>query len=146
MGWTHNWKRPVELSAETFAKAVDDCRRALAATGIPLADADGSGQPVFAEDRIVFNGAAGAACEPFLVLRSQKERRGGAVSWSFCKTERAPYDLCVQVALIILKHHLGDRFVVGSDGRDEDWEAARQHCQQCLGYGKEFVLPPGETG
>ena len=146
MGWTHNWTRPAELPADAFAKAADDCRRAFALIGIPLAYAAGEGASVIADDRIIFSGPAGAGCEPFRVHRCEKDRHGGATTWSFCKTGRAPYDLCVQVALVIFCHHMGDLFTVGSDGCDEDWQQARRFCQECLGYGQGFKLSPKDIG
>ena len=130
MGWTHHWTRPAELPANAFARAAEDCRRAFALIGIPLAGADGEGAPVITDDRIVFNGPAGAGCEPFRIHRCEKDRRGGATTWSFCKTGRAPYDVCVQMALIVLKHHLSDHITVGSDGRDVDWRLACQRCHR----------------
>ncbi|MEI7835659.1 MAG: hypothetical protein WCK05_04515 [Planctomycetota bacterium] len=87
-----------------------------------------------------------ARCEPFRVHRCEKDRHGRATTWSFCKTGRAPYDLCVQVALIVLRHHLGDLFTVGSDGCDGDWQQARRFCQEHLGYGQGFKLSPKDIG
>ena len=51
-----------------------------------------------------------------------------------------PYDLHVQIALIILKHHLGDMITVTSDASDEDWQKATDFCQEKLGYGSDFKL------
>ena len=51
-----------------------------------------------------------------------------------------PYDLCVQAALIVLKHHLAAAITVSSDGGEPDWERARAACQKWLGYGEEFRL------
>ena len=48
----------------------------------------------------------------------------------YCKTDHAPYDLCVQLALIVLNHHLCDAFLVSSDGKDADWAMARSMCQE----------------
>ncbi len=64
--------------------------------------------------------------------------RPRASIFSFTKTNRLPYDLCVRVALIILQHHLDHAFRVASD--DTDWESARALCQEHLDYGREFTL------
>jgi hypothetical protein len=122
MGWTHYWKRSTELPPEKFAAAVRDCRKLLPALGIPLAGIDGNGIPHLADDGIAFNGVP--SCERFEIHQTEFDRRGRAVMWGFCKTEKLPYDLCVQAALIVLKHHLGDAIVVNSDGTENDWSAA----------------------
>ena len=145
MGWTHNWRRGTELPAATFAGAVRDCQRILPCTGVPLAGFDGTDQPILQEDLIIFNGEGRAGCEPFEIHQTECDRHGRAVFWSFCKTEHQPYDLCVQVALVILKHHLGEAITVGSDGKDDDWADARRICQEELGYGEEFQLETEST-
>jgi len=56
------------------------------------------------------------------------------------KTAYKPYDLAVNVCLIIAKRHLKHAILVTSDGEDKDWEEARQLCQHFLGYGQKFKL------
>lgn len=145
MGWTHNWQRETELPHAPFAAAVRDCQEVLARTGIPLAGFDGNGAPIFRDDMIAFNGTDRTGCEPFEIHQTEFDRRGGEMVWSFCKTEHLPYDLCVQAALVVMKHHLGDAIIVGSDGKDQDWAEARRICQEHLGYGHEFRLSSGDT-
>ena len=140
MGWTHSWQRPTELPEEGFARAVEDCRKVMGALGVTLGGFTGEGDPVFSAESIVFNGAGRSGCEPFEIARVEFDRRGRDMVRSFCKTEHAPYDVCVQAALIVLKHHLGDAITVGSDGGDSDWKQAREHCQETLGYGGDFSL------
>jgi len=60
--------------------------------------------------------------------------------FSFCKTAYRPYDLNVQCCLIILKQHLKKAIYIASDGGPEDWEDAKEVCQQALGYGKDFWI------
>ena len=140
MGYTNNWRRPVELAADRFASAVADCREVLPTLGVALGGFGGDGEPVVQSDHIVFNGRSLAKCEPFEVGRVEFDRHGRGWVWSFCKTERLPYDLCVKAALIILSHHLGEQFKVGSDGSDNDWARARQLVQERKGYGATFQL------
>lgn len=140
MGLTHHWERPIELPPDRFAAAVRDVERVVAASGVPVAGFEGSGPPLFRDDVIVFNGVAPAACEPFEIHQTEFDRRGRPKVFSFCKTQRAPYDLCVRLALIVLKHHLGEQMEVGSDDRADDWAAARGVCQSALGYGSGFRL------
>ncbi len=58
----------------------------------------------------------------------------------FCKTAFKPYDLAVQVCLVIAAHHLGDGITVSSDGSLADWQDAIAVSQAVLGYGRAFAL------
>jgi hypothetical protein len=140
MGHTNFWKRNVELPSEAFAAAVKDCRKLLKQLKIPLAGGDGTGKPIFRDDLIEFNGKGPEHCETFAVSRITTARHGEAKVFEFCKTNERSYDLAVQCALIVLKHHLGEAITVSSDGADANWEEARKFCQDQLGYGDEFRL------
>jgi hypothetical protein len=59
---------------------------------------------------------------------------------SFCKTEFKPYDVLVTCSLLIIKHHLGNRAIVRTDGNERDWDDARILCFSRLGYGSEYTL------
>jgi len=140
MGYTQYWRRPPRLPPGAFGRAVEDCRRVLPETRVPLAGAHGTGPPVFSSDAILFNGVGAASLETFAIRLEEAGRDADRPVFSFCKTERRPYDLAVQVALIVFNHHLGVEFRVSSDGKDADWDAARRLCQQHLGYGADFRL------
>jgi len=140
MGWTHSWQRPTELPKEEFTRAAEDCQKILATLNVPLGGFTGDGEPIFTVESIVFNGAGGSGCEPFEIARVEFDRKGRDSIFSFCKTEQAPYDICVQIALVILKHHLGDAITIGSDADDSAWETARTICQEVLGYGGDLRL------
>lgn len=58
----------------------------------------------------------------------------------FTKTDHKPYDLLVQCSLLVLKHHLGNKAIVRSDGTDDEWADAKIICTSRLGYGDEYVL------
>ena len=58
--------------------------------------------------------------------------------FDFCKTAYRPYDLNVQCCLIIFKHHFGDAIYISSDGGPDEWQDAKDVCQQALGYGSNF--------
>jgi len=60
--------------------------------------------------------------------------------FDFTKTAYKPYDLAVNIALIIIKHHLGKKIKVSSDGELEHWQDAMELTQTVLGYGKNFKL------
>lgn len=144
MGWTHYWKRESELPAEAFRKASKDCKTVLTGIDVPLAGPQSEGEPVFAPDAIMFNGIRGQCCEAFSIRLSEQPRRPNQSVFSYCKTEKLPYDLCVKVALVILKHYLGEHIRVMSDGKKEDWLDAIQMCMSGLGYGIEFMLSSNE--
>ncbi len=58
-----------------------------------------------------------------------------------CKTAFKPYDLAVQCALLISKHHLGDRIEVSSGGSDFHRNDPRRFCFVHLGYRlNEFTI------
>ena len=60
-------------------------------------------------------------------------RDKAGLHFGFCKTDRLPYDLCVQACLIVFNHHLGAGFAVSSDGADPEWDRARNLCHAILG-------------
>ena len=140
MGWTHYWQRKITLPADRFMKALEDFRIMLAKTDIKLAGADGLGEPVLSEKEIIFNGIAGQNCEPFVIKSFELSRRSPARTFSYCKTEKLPYDICVQLVLIIMKQHFGDEIAISSDGSEDDWKQAKELCQKILKYGIEFKL------
>ena len=140
MGWSHHWSRPVELDPGAFSAAAQDVRAVIDRSGIDLAGFEGEGEPLIDDERIVFNGRRPGGCEPFEVARVEFDRRGREVVRSFCKTERQPYDLCVQAALIVFKHHVGDALQVTSDGDDASWDGARRRVREALGYGDDFAF------
>jgi hypothetical protein len=74
--------------------------------------------------------------EPFFFERVIEQSRGKAgkrVS-DYCKTGFRPYDLAVQCALLVSKHHLPEKFEVFSSGSDWHWNDARGLCYLQLGY------------
>jgi hypothetical protein len=88
----------------------------------------------------------GSCCfETFLFERVKALRPGekleeNGLYGEYVKTGFRPYDVAVTTALLIAKHHLGDRFLVHSNGGDAQWSDARRICQQVLGYGDWFGI------
>lgn len=140
MGLTHYWLRPTELPPDKFASAVQDIHRLLPTLNVPLAGFEGTGEPILTDDTLMFNGAGGAACEPFEVHAVEFDRHGRPEKRAYCKTEGLPYDRAVKAALIVLKHHLGDDLTVTSDQPDDAWGDAGQVVQRALGFGSGFRL------
>ena len=140
MGLTHYWKRPLQLDSAKFKTAVNDLTKILAEIAIPLsANYEGEGYPLLTAETIAFNGKQGS-CETFKISQIESSRRNEQKVSSHCKTEGLPYDHCVRIALVILKHHLGDDFKVYSDTSDAEWAEARNACQKRLGYRIDFSL------
>lgn len=73
-------------------------------------------------------------------LEQHKRQQESDKIFDFTKTAYKPYDLAVNVALIIAKHHLKDSISVHSDGKLKDWSDAMELCQHFLGYGQDFTL------
>ncbi len=69
----------------------------------------------------------------------QDTRQNGLI-FECTKTAFKPYDLAVNVCLVIAKHHLGEKINVTSDGELENWKEAMHLCQHFLGFGKSFQL------
>jgi len=59
---------------------------------------------------------------------------------NFCKTAFKPYDLAVQVCLVIASRYLRGDIVVNSDGDLDHWRDAVEICKHLFGYGGDFSL------
>ena len=140
MGWTHYWQREIILPTDQFSDVTHDFQLLLASLDIKLAGADGIGEPILSEREIIFNGLLGQNCEPFIIKYFEPSRRSPDRNFSYCKTEKLPYDICVQLVLIIMKQHFGDEIAISSDGSEDDWKQAKELCQKKLKYGIEFKL------
>ena len=57
MGYTHYYLRPKELDKAKFELAVDECKKIYDALPIPLSGGDGTGEPVFSDNLLEFNGS-----------------------------------------------------------------------------------------
>jgi len=137
MGYTHYWYvkdvRVVELALPMVA---NDLRRILPQLP-PLAGWDGAGAPTIEDWEIAFNGVRPNDYETFFLApapEAHTETERGL--FGFCKTGRRPYDLAVQVALLLLKWHgeaiAPDAVRLASDGDLADWDRA---CQIVEGLG-----------
>ena len=132
------------MPADVFEKAAKDCKLVLAAIDVPFKGYHYQGEPVFTAEEITFYGVKGENCEPFSIKAVEAPRFPGRPIFSYCKTEYLPYDLGVKCALVILKHYLGDRIRIMSDGTNDDWNDAKQLCLTCLKYGGNFILDNDE--
>ena len=135
MGYTVYWQRPERLEKTLFSAAVEDCRKALAAIGVPF----DHGGPIFSRNQIMFGGF-----ETFTINQTEADWEGEGKVWEFCKTAHCQYDICVKACLIVFKHHFGDIFTTQGDGSVGEWDKAREAVQKALGYGGDFVPDPRE--
>jgi hypothetical protein len=117
---------------------------------VALRGPDGTGDPLVAPARVAFNGDASrnGAADPFVF--AQDARAGGGTPpappassapppeervRAVCDTALLPYDLAVCASLLIAKYHLGDAFILRSDGKVEElgWPLAREVAGTALG-------------
>jgi len=71
------------------------------------------------------------------VIKTESHYEGNKVFYC-TKTNYYPYDMAVNICLIIAKHYLKDQILVKSDGTLEQWQDAIQICDHFLGYGSDF--------
>lgn len=139
MGFSIYWHRQTQYPANRFAAAVGDIETVLNATGVAIAGFDGTGNGIFEDEHIVFNGLAPQACEPFELRRVEFDRRGRQEFFGHCKTEHLPYGKAVMASLIVLTNHLRPDFWAGSDGTADVWDEPRRIVAACLGFGADFT-------
>jgi len=89
--------------------------------------------------------AGSCCCETFslersIELDSHNEADECGLYSGYIKTAFRPYDIAVTSALLIAKRHLGDQFVIESNGADAQWADARRLCQKVLGHGDWFGI------
>ena len=130
-----------------LADAFKDIRTLIQRTEIKVVGPEGrpNSLPIVEDDRIEFNGAnyncvcdkgdSEEWCPPECLIDNRRDRSyvafsvdvrpeelalhrlyGNAYSFDW-KTNRLPYDRMVMMAMIALKHHLGDSVIINSKGR-----------------------------
>lgn len=120
-GYTHYWKAApgqtgVVIPSAQWSKLLSVTSKILdvaATKGISVRDGVGEGEPLLNNKYISLNGdaALGESYETFYFTRTLEE-------FSFCKTNRKPYDAVVVSILAQAKKILADLIVVHSDGGD----------------------------
>lgn len=149
MGYTHYWSATQytpdsEAYGHTLvdAKAIIEEARRQGITIVRDYDEPGT-DPELTEGRIWLNGEGEDGHETFVF---------DAVpgSFTFCKTERKPYDAVVGAILIRAKVHYGEAIKISSDGSNEwdsddqwaVWPAARQLVRDALAGPIGIVVAP----
>lgn len=147
MGYTHYWtfqqpKRGDAAKVEAlYQKAVKDCAKIIRTYYEAFGGLSGytAHTPIGTYGGILVNGKGDDAHEDFS-LREHFKQNLEPDNWNFCKTARKPYDVVVTACLIVLKHRLGDRIDVSSDGFQHDWEAGLDLAKRVLKL-KTLTIP-----
>ena len=102
-----------------------------------MAGGDGTGEPKFTDDIIIFNGENkdDMSHETFVMERQSEGRAENGLIFEFCKSARKPYDLMVKISMLRLKHHF-PQTEISCDGGAEDWKQAKEI------YKKAFKTTP----
>jgi len=137
MGYTNYWYvKDMQAVEQALPLVAGDLKQLLPQLP-PLAGWDGKGEPTLEAQEITFNGVEPEDYETFKITPDPKdylETKEGL--FSCCKTERRPYDLAVQVALVLLKWHseaiAPDAVELASDGNLVEWGKA---CRMVEGLG-----------
>ena len=126
MGYTHYWKGTVPPASTSLLAAIDYIKTkvTMQPSGIALRDWNGSGDPVFTDTEISFNGdedteAGDLSYETFAVTF------GSSVVFNCCKTAKKPYDIAVVAILEALNLFSDNEFTWSSDGEPEETLAGR---------------------
>ncbi len=126
MGYTHYWTFGAFIEEKAHKKALQDCRKVIKASPVPLGNWEGTGKPKL-QDGFNFNGV-GADAHENLMMGKEPNRE----NW-FCKTAQKPYDIVVVACLCILQDSLGTSFNATSDGDPHEWEDGRALASKVLG-------------
>lgn len=111
--------RPRVVNDSLWSFIVEDFQTLYDHMKDTLGGSAGEGKPTIDinEDVILFNGIGDKACEDFRFRKIDHDRP------FYIKTGKLPYDLAVQVGLLILKRYLPD-LRIETQGTKEDWEIA----------------------
>lgn len=128
MGYTHYFPQTRSFSEkewkelqEAFLKISDLCK----ARGICLTGRETNDPPSCTDAAILFNGEGEKGHEPF-VLERERPVLQGSFNFTFCKTQRKPYDFAVLLILMACHDIAPGALSIGSDGDwDDEWKEAR---------------------
>lgn len=142
MGYTHYWRftknpKDIENGDKKFKKAVELLKKCLAKVpaelDVPyygkntfkLAGGDGTGEPVFTDEVVCFNGFDGDEDLSHETCYIALDNPDG-FDFDFCKTAEKPYDVAVCLTLLCFKKAFGDDFNWSSDGNGSEfgWKLA----------------------
>ncbi len=120
MGYTHYWRQSRTFTDDEWTKLAAFAQRLVQGAkrhGIVLAGWDGTGEPDIDEDSIGFNGVPDH--ETFRLERVPTVQAWQDEHFSFCKTNRKPYDVAVVTMLATAKAIAPDAIHISSDDGPE---------------------------
>jgi hypothetical protein len=153
MGFTHYWyRKELEFDNEKWKLLIADIKKVLADLPphfegdgnltrdnmpISILGGGGTGEPIFDDNEICFNGKEDLSHETFRIERKWKFveaddsdkndwKREGKL-FDFCKTARKPYSFLAEIVLMLAKFHFQDKILISSDGDDTDWKFSREY-------------------
>jgi hypothetical protein len=125
MGYTHYWTWDAFVDEKNHKAALQDCRKIIRNSPIPLGNWSGEGKPTL-RNGFSINGLGDEGHESF-IMKTEPDR----ADW-FCKTARKPYDIVVVACLCAMEDRLGKAFRARSDGDPHEWEAGRELASKVL--------------
>lgn len=131
MGYTHYFKQlkfPTDTQWESVCSDFKRfCATAMLYKPFPIQrEYHDAAPPDIDDGHIQFNGIGNMGHETMYLAKN-------APGWSFCKTNRKPYDKAVMVLLVLAHHHASDVWEVTSDGEVTDWEPVVEWMNQVNG-------------
>ncbi len=138
MGYTHYWETQTDVTGiqdhplQVIRQIVDRAYQA----GIIQRECDDPEPPIVTSKAIQFNGVGAWGHETFFFSVDKAD-------FQFCKTGAKPYDTVVMQVLIALKHGLGDKIRISSDGDfKKEWQATRRYMEdkyQIRSYVEQYL-------
>ncbi len=125
MGYTHYWDYIDVVGLYENSLAIEDCKKIIKESPVPLANLDGKGEPTLEKNGFNFNGGP-SACENFTM-----DIKPNPQNW-FCKTAQYPYDMVVVACLCAIEDRLGNKFKARSDGDPHEWEEGKSLASKIL--------------
>jgi hypothetical protein len=127
MGYTHYFPHK-KTGKKAWDKIVENCEKAYRACSVPVQyESDIPEEPFFTQVYIRFNGVGDDGHETFML------HKYGSDGFTFCKTDRKPYDILV-VACLAIYHHFSPKTVdLGSDGYRHEWEDGVELARKATG-------------
>ena len=115
MGYTHYWEFTRPFTADEWSRLRQAAEAIVTKGNIPITIPyeEVHWSDLFSDNLIRFNGSGDDAHEDFYFVN------GGG--WTFCKTNRKPYDALVVAVLSIAKMIAPDAIIVTSDGSPQEW-------------------------
>jgi len=126
-GYTNYFYKTKDLK-KFDAPFVNEVKRIVAASGVPLGNWDGKGKPKITDTIISLNGVGEDSYESF-VITAEYEKKDDFFNkgFNFCKTDRKPYDAVVKAILMSAKKHgVIDRWKFDGDDTETEYIAGKQ--------------------